>query len=315
MEQTSYSESLRIYLEEMKQHYNDCSDNKRGEINDIVNIVHPYSLFYDSRKYSPFKQFSLLYCEDYFSLKELRLEPYLVFSTETRFGDWECFNDISSLKERDTDKNQDKCVCFLSVISADINVYSLNLLNIIFALFTRETEQCVIKISLIFWKPILEAVFLIHQLYEDVKFIKPDVSDWLQDTCYIVCKSFNQKKKLMNESIILNLKTQIEEMNSIIRIKDLTVPLSFIHQVEEFNVLTGKGILNKYNQINHLFKYKKHIEQQRIDEETSKNVCFKWCKDNGINVSTKEPCTWKRNTSTTSSSSSSSSFSSRFFVA
>ena len=284
----SYSGSLHTYLDEMRNHFNDCCKDKKLEINEIVNIVHPYSLLYDMKKQSPFKHLALMYCEDFFVLKELRLEPYQVFSTtetETIFGDWECCSDFKKI-------DKTKTPCFQSVFSRDPNVYYINLLHLLVALFETETEQCVIKISLVFWKPILEAIYLLNSLFKNVSFIKPDVSNWLEDTCYIVCKEF---QKNYNSNIIVSLKRQMEELKEEITI-DITIPLSFIHQIEEFNVLTGKGILNKYNQINHLFKYKKHIEQQRIEEEASKNLCFQWCKENGISVSTKEPCTWKRNT-------------------
>ena len=59
-----YSGSLYIYLKEMKQHFKECRENRRVEINDILNIVHPYSLLYDDiKKHSPFRNLASMFCE------------------------------------------------------------------------------------------------------------------------------------------------------------------------------------------------------------------------------------------------------------
>ena len=84
----------------------------------------------------------------------------------------------------------------------------------------------------------------------------------------------------------------------------LSIPLSFINSIEESNVMIGKEMLNYYNQINHLLKYKKkdrrrqHNNKEGIVEiEVNKDICLKWCRRNGVQISNEvqEKFVWKRN--------------------
>ena len=151
-------------------------------------------------------------------------------------------------------------------------------------LYLQKTKGiAIIKVADIYYKPIVEILYLISIFYEKVYIIKPSVSNILTNEKYIVCKSFIGDLGKMIDCYqklnhILELYEKNKKEDSVIQsfIKN-EIPYNFICKLEESNIIMGQQQLESYDQIVHILKMKN--KEERIELLCKNNIqkCIHWC--------------------------------------
>jgi hypothetical protein len=164
------------------------------------------------------------------------------------------------------EKRLDLIICeFQDCDYHDTNKYIKNMLLIFSIIIKYQANQgtCIIKIDNIFYKPIVDILFILSAIYEKLYLIKPIISDITKGERYIICKTLNYN--VLTESMLLK---QIEErLISHLIISDSQtkfvhsiitndIPYYFLNKLEESNSVIGQQQLEAFDQIINIYKNK-----------------------------------------------------------
>jgi len=145
--------------------------------------------------------------------------------------------------------------------------------------FQSDNGTCVIKLSSLMYKPILEVIYILTSLYEKVYIIKPTVSDLCSDEKFIVCKKFKFSLENIHyylseiQSILIYAPTDTV-ISSILK---NSLPYYFINKIEEANIIIGHQQLEIMEQIVNLIKNKNREDKIESLKKTNIQKCIQWC--------------------------------------
>ena len=174
------------------------------------------------------------------------------------------------------------------------NEYIAGLIKMVIVLLKTQKQNgcCVIKIKDVFFKPVLDIIYLLTSFYEKTYIIKPMANDSTTFYKYIVCKnyvedslffSFDHQRQQYCEKLVyyLNKFQEYQEKNKdlpiyISSILDFELPCYFISKINDINIIIGQQQLDTLNQIILFLKNKnKEKMNQMIKTHIYKSV--KWC--------------------------------------
>ena len=139
----------------------------------------------------------------------------------------------------------------------------------------------IIKIDNIFYKPIIEVLFILSTLFEQVIIIKPQVSNILSSDRYIVCKKFTPPVNLHKIQIQLQeIEKQIynlEDNMTIISLIQNSISYHFINKIEESNIVIGQQQLETFDQIINIIKNKNKDDKIETIKRNHIQKCIIWC--------------------------------------
>ena len=177
----------------------------------------------------------------------------------------------------------------------DTNQYINNMLLVLLIIIKHQSNQgtCVIKIDNIFYKAIIDILFLLSAIYDKFYLVKPSISNVTKGERYIICKGFNsrilEQTKLQNQIedkilskfvdpsfSLLNNNTYLE---SIIKNE---IPYYFLNKLEESNAVIGQQQLEAYDQIINIYKNKNREEKIEILKRNHIQKCIQWCEKNQL---------------------------------
>jgi len=152
-------------------------------------------------------------------------------------------------------------------------------------LLQKENGIAIIKVDDMYYKPILDILFLLCNFYEKMYLIKPNSSNIMFTEKFIVCKKLLEQDQEMVEEIINNLQKLLifletngsgsnHFFSSFINIE---IPSFFINKLEEFNIITGQQYLNAMNQIINLMKMKNKEDKMENFKKINLQKCISWC--------------------------------------
>jgi hypothetical protein len=301
--------SLQLLDETSIQHFEQSSKNieqgieyhikigKSNELLDILEVINPYWIMFDSnhtfQNLCKRNFFSLDIREDFFCLREIS-RTYNFYDGEKEV--------VIAKKEEEGVVN----IPLFDQTNHSLEEFTYNNLYSSFEHLLKKKDSItnyICKISLYISYRSINILFLLTKMFKNVYINKPIVSDWLQPFVYVVLdnRDFNANVNISD--------SQNENM----------VSLSFLNLLSEFSVLCFKTILNKFNQINHLLKYKRHTNNSNNNNNNSSSnneednelnteayaICKAWCISQGleddlkyINTKSKDTtCKWERNKS------------------
>ena len=190
------------------------------------------------------------------------------------------------------DKKLDLIICeFQDCDYTDTNKYINNMLLIFIIIIKYQADQgtCIIKIDNIFYKPIVDILFILSALYDKLYLIKPIISDITKGERYIICKTFNSS--VLNQNMLLK---QIEEkllfdINSnnypnkyIHSLINNDIPYYFLNKLEESNSVIGQQQLEAFDQIINIYKNKNRDEKLETIKRNHIQKCIQWCEKNQL---------------------------------
>jgi hypothetical protein len=127
--------------------------------------------------------------------------------------------------------------------------------------------SCVIKITNVIYKPILEALYILSSMFDKVYIFKPDASNVFTHDKYIICSNL-----IVQPSSINNIYTN----KHITSLLSVPLPIMFVNRVNEINVMICKRQLEFFDQaINCLkSKYKFDKIEQLINTNVSQTKSY-----------------------------------------
>jgi hypothetical protein len=85
---------------------------------------------------------------------------------------------------------------FFEVKPNNVNEYIISLIEILMIIFRNQSSNgsCIIKISDVFHKPIVDIIYILSSLYDKTYILKPNTSNIATFDKYIICKNFQTNK-------------------------------------------------------------------------------------------------------------------------
>ena len=169
----------------------------------------------------------------------------------------------------------------LSDTFTNFNTYINSVINSICYIFKNQKQggSSIIKIDHLFYKPIIDILFILNNSYDKIYIIKPHTSSIVKNDMYIVCKKFNissfidiNKLQFISDTLLSN--TQI--ISSLICDE---LPYYFLNKIEETNIIIYHQKIQYIDQIINII-----INKQKIDNIKKNNIqkCIQWCEKYNI---------------------------------
>jgi hypothetical protein len=157
-------------------------------------------------------------------------------------------------------------------------IYGLILFLQLILTYQKENGVTIIKIDNIFYKPIIDVLYILTSLYDKIYIVKPNTTNIITNERYLVCKHFTVKK---NELLENKLEVLIKKLNNSHFIVDslITENLSayFMNKIEDSNINIGHQQIEHLDLLLHIIKNKNRDD--KIDTLKKNNIikCIQWC--------------------------------------
>jgi len=173
----------------------------------------------------------------------------------------------------------------------NIDKYIQNIVLILLLIIKNQANQgtCVIKLNNIFYKPIIDVLFILSSFYDKMYLIKPSISNITTGERYVICKSFNSnilqqsniQKNIDNNviPIIIDAFTNNKNIKSLLQNE---ISYYFLNKLEESNAVIGQQQLESYDQIINIFKNKNRDEKIENLKRNHIQKCIQWCEKNQL---------------------------------
>jgi hypothetical protein len=168
-------------------------------------------------------------------------------------------------------------------------IHNMLLSLIIITKYQANLGTCIIKIDNIFYKAIIDIIFLLSSFYDKILLIKPIISNITKSERFIVCKSFNcgivensNIRNKIDEQILTKLNYSGTDDKGIYSLINDEIPYYFLNKLEESNAVIGQQQLESYDQIINIFKNRNRDE--KIENLKRQNIqkCIQWCEKNQL---------------------------------
>jgi len=305
------SQTLIIYFNKLIEEINQLQTNEN--YNDVVKIVNPYQFIFfkvpgSNFSVSKIKTKSMMFYDLFEIFQTINLLDFFKFDIMNSLIVGENYQDSLECIEMLRDNyNNDKFFCFQEYNSNlhnciektkfnfviyelnnydNINQYIINLTELLSIILNqlKENSFVLIKINNLFYKPILEILYLLNSLFEKTLIIKPNTSDVTSFDKYIVLQNLklnhNDFDLIHNYNIILNnfIKNYKNESgNNIQNIINISLPYYFLNKIDDINIIIGQQQLEALNQIISILKSNNLEEKMEVLKKNNIQKSVNWC--------------------------------------
>jgi hypothetical protein len=274
--------TYNYYNSSLKQLIRDCvtinSEITFENISKIINVYENISAFSKCKEnsllfYELLEIINVLYLFDGFHLSNMNL---FILSS-----------DIKSIVNCIYFFRKGRIDTFISTLQYDFIFYELNNNDYVvdFILCLIKILKCqklggisVIKIHHLFYKPIIDIVYLLTFLFEKVFIIKPTISNVSSYEKFIICKgfipSYYSNTCCQDLSLFSDNYNKIQTIHSLI---DFNIPCYFLNKINDINIILGQYQLETIHQFIHILKNKNKSEKFEFFKNNNKEKCIQWC--------------------------------------
>jgi hypothetical protein len=173
----------------------------------------------------------------------------------------------------------------------NIDNYIQNIVLILLLIVKNQANQgtCIIKLNNIFYKPIIDVLFILSSFYDKMYLIKPSISNITTGERYVICKSFNSNilhqsnlQKDIDNNVIPNINDAFINKKYIKSLLQNELSYYFLNKLEESNAIIGQQQLESYDQIINIFKNKNRDEKIENLKRNHIQKCIQWCEKNQL---------------------------------
>jgi hypothetical protein len=173
----------------------------------------------------------------------------------------------------------------------DTNQYIKNMILVLYIIVNNQSNfgTSIIKIDNIFYKSIVDILFIFSAIFEKVFLIKPSISKITKGERFIICKNMNidmlSHTKLLHQldhHLKITLANKLPIESNIHSIIDNDIPYYFSNKIEESNAVIGQQQLEAYDQIINIFKNKNKDEKIEVLKRNHIQKCIQWCEKNQL---------------------------------
>ena len=150
-----------------------------------------------------------------------------------------------------------------------------------------DNGTAIIKISNVFYKPVVDALYLLSSLYDKVYMCKPNTNNISSFDRYIVCSNLKINKQpqphlhLHLKFNYLKLLVFIKKLDNknILEILDFKIPYYFKNKIDDLNIILGQQQIDSLDYIVNLYKNKNKSNDDKIENIKKKNIekSVSWC--------------------------------------
>ena len=164
----------------------------------------------------------------------------------------------------------------LSNTFTSFNAYIISLINSLCYIFKNQKYggSSIIKIDNLFYKPVIDILFILNTAYEKIYIVKPNSSSIVKNDLYIVCKKFIciptiEKLQATASSLTSSIPSSI--ISSLVSDE---IPYYFLNKIEEANIIIYHQKIQYIDQINNII-----INKHKFDNIKKNNIqkCVLWC--------------------------------------
>ena len=172
----------------------------------------------------------------------------------------------------------------------NINNYIIKFIETLIIITSNLIENgiVIIKIENIFYKPILDIIYLFSSLFEKTYIIKPSTSCISNLDKYIILKKFvkkhNDYQLIYNYNKILNKFlddfSKKYEMNNNLQIKNILnfdLPYYFLNKIDDINLIIGQQQLELFEQVINILLSKNKEDKIETLKKYNIQKCVQWC--------------------------------------
>jgi len=206
----------------------------------------------------------------FFDNDEIKTNSYIELFPEEKTIDLLYF-EVTNID--DSQNNEINSKYILSLIIILCNIYRYQNMN----------GTCIIKIDSLFYKPIIDIIYILTSIYDKVYIIKPNTSNIFNNERFLICKNFitDFSKTLENNNSLKILKVVLDEcinkkkmLSSLIK-NDL--PYYFMNKIEESNVIIGNQQLEHYDLLINIIKNRNRDDKLETIKKNNIQKCIQWC--------------------------------------
>ena len=161
----------------------------------------------------------------------------------------------------------------LSNTFTSFNAYIISLINSLCYIFKNQKYggSSIIKIDNLFYKPVIDILFILNTAYEKIYIVKPNASSIVKNDLYIVCKNFNF---LPNIEKLQDLTISRDDSLIISSLVSDEIPYYFLNKIEEANIIIYHQKIQYIDQISNII-----INKHKFDNIKKSNIqkCVLWC--------------------------------------
>jgi hypothetical protein len=335
------SHSLFIFLNDILCQINEIEKDDYFTFNNILKIINPYQFLYTvvpnyEVSVSKVKTESTIFFDlieivqssglnDFFSseinkifghfTKENNSTEYFINMIREDYNDIHHYIDINNIfllykniKQEMLSETPIIYDCLIMEIDHNLNNSNLYLFYLLLYLlsiirFQSKGGISIIKISYLFYKSIIDIIYILSCIYDKVQFIKPNVNNIIYPEIYLVCKNklFDPLNNINNCNdnlflyeleknihllflILTNENIENININSIIQLNGNIncLPYCFINKIEELNSIYGQQHLEILDQIINTYKNKTRDEKLELIKKNHIQKCIQWCEKNEL---------------------------------
>jgi hypothetical protein len=172
----------------------------------------------------------------------------------------------------------------------DTRQYINNMLLVLYIIVNNQSNMgtSVIKIDNIFYKSIVDILFIFSAIFEKVFLIKPSISKVTKGERFIICKGMDIDT-VSHTKLLQQLNKYFKELpintlsnNNIHSIIENSIPYYFSNKIEETNAVIGQQQLEAYDQIINILKNKNKDDKIEMLKRTHIQKCIQWCEKNQL---------------------------------
>jgi len=172
---------------------------------------------------------------------------------------------------------------FVEVDSINFKKYVSNLIECLMLIFKNQEScgSCVIKLNHIFYKPVVDILYILSSLYEKVYVLKPNSSNITTFDKYIVCKNYqkNESKNLHYKCSYYRLLVFLKKLENknIDSILDFDIPSYFLSKIDDMNIIIGQQQLESLDMIINILKNKNKEDKIETIKKSNIQKSVAWC--------------------------------------
>jgi hypothetical protein len=172
---------------------------------------------------------------------------------------------------------------FFESNSSNNHSYIISMIQILMIILRNQLNEgsCIIKIDNLFYKPIVDMLYLLSSLYDKIYILKPNSSNITTFDKYIICKNFQY-----NESKTRNFKLNYYRMLIFLKklenkyiesIFDFDIPYYFTIKLEDVNIIIGQQQIDSLDLIINILKNKNREEKIEQIKKSNIQKSVNWC--------------------------------------
>lgn len=307
--QPHISKTLINYYDKLKSEVNTLCIDNNIEFDEIIKINNPYEYIFTKVPGSNFSVSKL-------KPKSIMFYDLLEVFQTTNFFNFDTINSLIIGKNYEDslecleilreNYNEDKFFCFYeynsklySLIektrfdfiiyeinnSDNLNQYIINLIELLIIVlkYLKENSLVILKIENIFYKPVIEIIYMLCSFFEKSNIIKPNTSNIISFDKYIILQ--NLKLNHYSFEVISNYITSLNNIisnydnnsNNIHSIINNEIPYYFLNKIDDINIMIGQQQLDSLNQIIYILKTKNKTDKIDCLKKNSIQKSINWC--------------------------------------